>query len=134
MKSYDRLPFLMQSDASSTIVGKFICALSGVKLSLCFKPTMTTKPTNQIITQDNELYSYSVSPYEMTNALGHVIAILQEYSFTKMEGNTELSPYKLYKTKEGNWYEINSPALSRENNILRKLKTAIDMIENSVEI
>lgn len=95
---------------------------------------MTIKLTNQILTQDNELYSYSVSPYEMTNALGHVIAILQEYIFTKMERGIESGSYKLYKTKEGNWYEINSPALSPENSILRKLKTAIDIQESSVEI
>lgn len=95
---------------------------------------MIAIPTNQIIIHDTELYSYSVSSYEMTNALGQIIAILQEYNIIKVEGNTELKPHKLYKTKEGNWYEINPSAPSLENNILRKLKTAIDMQENSVEI
>ena len=61
---------------------------------------MTIVPTNQIIILDTELYSYSVSPYEMANALGHIIAILQEYNFSKMEESTELHPYKLYKTKK----------------------------------
>ncbi|HET7116944.1 MAG TPA: hypothetical protein VFI29_10665 [Hanamia sp.] len=95
---------------------------------------MTNITNNQIIIQDDEEYFYSVSPYEMTNVLGSVIAILQEYTLTRMDGASELHPYKLYKTKEGNWYEINSSAPSPENNILRKLKTAIDMQENPVEI
>ena len=95
---------------------------------------MTIITTNQIIIQDEEEYFYSVTPFEMTNALGSVVAILQEYTFKKINGTSELHPYKLYKTKEGNWYEINPSAPSLENNILRKLKTAIDMQENPVEI
>ena len=95
---------------------------------------MTIINTNQIIIQDEEEYFYTVSPYEMTNALGSVVAILQEYTFKKMGETSELNPLKLYKTKEGNWYEINPSAPSLENNILRKLKTAINMQENPVEI
>ena len=95
---------------------------------------MTIITTNQIIIQDEEEYYYSVSPFEMTNALGSVVAILQEYTFSRMGSKTDLNPYKLYKTKEGNWYEINSTVPSLENNILRKLKNAIDMQETPVEI
>ncbi|HUZ58048.1 MAG TPA: hypothetical protein VMU83_04645 [Hanamia sp.] len=95
---------------------------------------MTIITNNQITTPDEEEYFYSVSPFEMTNALGSVVAILQEYTFNKMDGTSELHPYKLYKTKEGNWYEINPSTPSLENNILRKLKTAIDLQENPVEI
>ena len=95
---------------------------------------MTIRPINQITIQDDEQYAYSVSPYEMANALGNVIAILQEYTFTRMDDNSEPQPYKLYKTKEGNWYEINPAAPSLEKNMVRKLKTAIDMQETPVEI
>lgn len=95
---------------------------------------MTIINTHQIIIQDEEEYFYTVSPYEMTNALGSVVAILQEYTFKKTDGTSELNPYKLYKTKEGNWYEINPSAPSPGNSILRKLKTAIDIQENPVEI
>ncbi|HUZ61577.1 MAG TPA: hypothetical protein VMU83_22560 [Hanamia sp.] len=70
----------------------------------------------------------------MTNILGHVVAILQEYTFVKIDDcNNELS-YKLYRTKEGNWYEVNSELPTFENNILRRLKTAFDLHENSKSI
>ncbi|MEO6837184.1 MAG: hypothetical protein ABI261_05580 [Ginsengibacter sp.] len=95
---------------------------------------MTIITSNQINIQGEDEYFYSVSPYEMTNALGSVVAILQEYTFTRMGEKGELNSYKLYKTKEGNWYEINSTVLYPDNTILRKLKTAIDMQENPVEI
>lgn len=95
---------------------------------------MTNTTTNQIIVQDDEEYFYSVSTYEMTNVLGSVIATLREYTLTRIDSASELQPYKLYKTKEGNWYEINASTPSHENSILRKLKTAIDMLENPVEI
>ena len=95
---------------------------------------MTIITTNQINIQDEDEYFYTVSPFEMTNALGSVVAILQEYTFTRPGENAELNSYKLYKTKEGNWYDINSTVPSLEKNILRKLKTAIDMQENPVEI
>lgn len=93
---------------------------------------MNIFPAHQLTLPDEQQYSYSVVPYEMTNALGHTIAILQEYTIT---GINECNGffYRLYKTKEGNWYEINSPTPSVENDILRKLKTAIDMQENSRE-
>lgn len=95
---------------------------------------MTIPTPNQIIVTDDEEYFYSVSPFEMTNVLGSVVAILQEYTFKKTDGTPEPYPYKLYKTKEGNWYEINPSAPSLENNILRKLKNAIDIQENPIEI
>ena len=45
------------------------------------------------------------------------------FSRTIMKDNNELS-YKLYRTKDGTWYEINSIKGSEENNILRQLKTS----------
>lgn len=39
----------------------------------------------------------------MKNVLGAVVAILDEYSFTK-KGTSET--FKLFRTKEGNWYNV----------------------------
>jgi hypothetical protein len=86
----------------------------------------------EIVLPDNSRYVYTVSPFEMTNALGNVVAILQEYTFTKIGDNNGISFCKLYRTKEGNWYEINTMNPSSENTVLRYLKTAFDLQENSM--
>ncbi|HUZ61563.1 MAG TPA: hypothetical protein VMU83_22490 [Hanamia sp.] len=81
-------------------------------------PNSLIQSKNEIILSDNSKFFYSIRPFEMTNILGHVVAILQEYTFVKIDdSNNELS-YKLYRTKEGNWYEINSELPTLENNIL----------------
>ena len=87
---------------------------------------------NQIILEDSSLFYYTIKPYELTNALGNIIAVLQEYNFAKKGDNTGQFSFKLYKTKEGNWYDV-SDSLSVENNaIFRELKTTINMQENPV--
>ena len=87
-------------------------------------PDFPFQSKNEITLSDNSKFFYSISPFEMTDVLGHVVAILQEYTFIKIdEDNNELS-YKLYRTKDGNWYEINSIKDSEENNIIRQLKTS----------
>ncbi len=80
----------------------------------------------QIILEDNTLFYYTIKPYELTNALGNIIAVLQEYNFTKKDDNDEQFSCKLYKTKEGNWYDINDSNSLLEYGILRALKLAID--------
>ena len=86
-------------------------------------PNSQIQSKNEIILSDNSKFFYTISPFEMTDVLGHVVAILQEYTFIKIDvDNNELS-YKLYRTKDGNWYEINSIKGSEENNIVRQLKT-----------
>ena len=87
-------------------------------------PNSQIQSKNEIILSDNSKFFYTISPFEMTDVLGHVVAILQEYTFIKIDkDNNELS-YKLYRTKDGTWYEINSIKGSEENNILRQLKTS----------
>ena len=82
--------------------------------------------SHQIILEDNILFYYTIKPYELTNALGNIIAVLQEYNFTKKDDNNGQFYCKLYKTKEGNWYDV-SESISVENNaILRHLKLAMD--------
>ena len=63
-------------------------------------------------------------------ALGSIIAVLQEYNFTKKEDNKGQFFCKLYRTKEGNWYDIEEAKIGTEKSILRMLKPAIDAKEN----
>lgn len=84
-----------------------------------------TALSNQIILEDDSQYLYSIRPFELRNALGNIVAILQEYIFIKKAESEQQFEYKLYKTKEGNWYDI-SDIKSSENNVLRSLKRAID--------
>jgi hypothetical protein len=87
--------------------------------------------SNQINLEDNSQFYYTINPYELTNALGSNIAILQEYNFTKMGNSNEQFSCKLYKTKEGNWYDIEEAKIGTEKSILRMLKSAIDAQENN---
>ncbi len=93
---------------------------------------MTIIAANQITLHNDQQYSYSMVPFEMTNALGHTVAVLQEYTITRISEDTDFFSCRLYKTKEGNWYDINPSTPSPESNILRNLKTAIDRLEEAV--
>lgn len=86
--------------------------------------------SNQINLEDSSQFYYTISPYELTNALGSIIAVLQEYNFTKKDDNNGQFSCKLYKTKEGNWYDIEEAKISAEKAVLRMLKSAIDAKEN----
>ena len=88
--------------------------------------------SNQIILEDNSQFYYTITPYELTNALGNIIAVLQEYNFTKKEGNGGQFSCKLYRTKEGNWYDIEEAKIETEKGILRILKSAIDKKEKDM--
>lgn len=88
--------------------------------------------SNQINLEDNGQFYYTISPYELTNALGNIIAILQEYNFTKKDDNNGQFSCKLYRTKEGNWYDVNGNNSRSDYNILRALKMAIDAVNSPV--
>ena len=68
--------------------------------------------SNQITLEDNSQFYYTISPYELTNALGNIIAVLQEYNFIKNDENNGQFCCKLYRTKEGNWYDIEVAKIS----------------------
>ena len=85
--------------------------------------------SHQIILEDNSLFYYTIKPYELTNALGNIIAVLQEYNFTKRDGDNEQFSCKLYKTTEGNWYDVNECNSNVDYSISRCLKSAIDRNE-----
>lgn len=85
--------------------------------------------SNQITLEDNSHFYYTIKPYELTNALGSVIAVLQEYNFTKEGDNNGRFSCKLYKTKEGNWYDISDTNKSIDKSIIMALKLSIDTHE-----
>jgi hypothetical protein len=84
---------------------------------------------NQIKVEENHQFYYQVKPYELTNALGHLITVLQEYNFIKTDDIAGQLFGKLYRTKEGNWYDMEEAKAATEKNILRMLKSAIDAKE-----
>lgn len=57
----------------------------------------------ELILEDGNCFLYTIQPYEMKNVLGAVVALLDEYSFTR-KGTSET--FKLYRTNEGNWYDF----------------------------
>lgn len=87
--------------------------------------------SNQITLEDGSQFEYTIKPYELSNALGNIIAVLQEYNFTKGNNNNEQFSCKLYRTKEGNWYDIEEAKIVTEKGTLRMLKSAIDTKENN---
>lgn len=87
--------------------------------------------SNQIILEDKSRYYYTVRPYELTNVLGHSVAVLQEYDFTKQDEGSGPFSCKLYKTKEGNWYDTGETKMAVEKHVMRMLKSAIDAKENN---
>ena len=93
---------------------------------------LNTAKTNQVILEDNTQYFYTVKPFELKNTLGHTVATLQEFSFTKSAENTDQVCYKLYKTKEGNWYDIPDLKSSIDYPILRQLKAAMDKAKSYI--
>ena len=91
---------------------------------------LTNLFSNRITIEDNSQFYYTISPYELTNALGSIIAVLQEYNFTKNDDESNQFSCKLYRTKEGNWYDIEAAKLVNEKSILRLLKSTIEAKEN----
>lgn len=86
----------------------------------------TVVKNNIVFLDDKSQYSYTIMPFEVINALGTVSAVLKEFSIHNCHGEI----YKLYKTKEGYWYDINVIDSGKVNSILQALKTAIDKQQN----
>jgi hypothetical protein len=82
--------------------------------------------SNQVVLEDGSVFYYSISPYELKNALGNSIAVLQEYNFTKKGDESGQNSCRLYKTKDGNWYDFEDSKTGVEKGLLRLLKSAID--------
>ncbi len=76
----------------------------------------------QIRLDDGRKFQYIISQVEVLNALGVVAAVLDEYCITGEDGTT----FKLHKTKEGNWYNLERQNNVSEQPVLQHLKRAID--------
>ena len=81
--------------------------------------------TSQQVSVNGLLYSYTIQDAQITNALDTVIAILTEYKLTGSAGDS----ISLYRTKEGNWYDMKQSDSLFKNAIMVALKTAIDQKE-----
>lgn len=73
-----------------------------------------TEEIREITLADNSRFSYTVKQVEITNTLGAAVAVLDEYFITNYAGKN----YKLYKTKEGNWYDVAEANTGVAKNIL----------------
>ena len=51
------------------------------------RDTLKNLFSNQITLEDNSQFYYTITPYELINALGNIIAILQLYNFIKKDDN-----------------------------------------------
>ena len=81
-----------------------------------------TEEIKQIVLPDSSRFSYTIKQVEITNILGAAVALLDEYFVTNSAGEN----YKLYKTHEGNWYEIAEANDDVDKKVLLGLKVAID--------
>lgn len=77
-----------------------------------------------IILEDGSQYFYTVKPVQIANALGTAVAVLDEYFITNSSGET----YRLYKTNEGNWYDISEVNKGVDKGVLLGLKLGIDSL------
>lgn len=81
-----------------------------------------TEEIKEIILADNSSFSYTIKQVEVKNSLGAAVAVLDEYLITNTAGEI----FKLYKTKEGNWYDVPEANNRVEKGVLLGLKFAID--------
>jgi hypothetical protein len=86
-----------------------------------------TEEIKEIVLVDNSQFSYSIKQVEITNILGTTVAVLDEYFITNAAGES----YKLYKTNEGNWYDMEDANPDGVNARLMQIKKAINSIISS---
>ena len=83
----------------------------------------------EIFVQDRNRYVYTTTFINAENPLGIVKATLKEYTIYKI-AETEMVIGKLYRTKEGNWYDM--PGNTPINPLLRTMiKMALDESEKT---
>lgn len=81
--------------------------------------------SSQLNVENGGTYFYSTQPYEVKNALGSVIAVVTEYTINK-KGSTET--FRLYRTKDGNWYDVEGSINAMPNETIASIKLAIDKV------
>lgn len=83
---------------------------------------LKTEQIRKIVLDNKGWFSYNIRQVEITNILGASVAILNEYFVANSAGES----YKLYKTKEGNWYDMPEVNNGVDKNTLLELKLGID--------
>jgi hypothetical protein len=81
-----------------------------------------TEQIKEIFLGDNSYFTYTIKQVEITNILGAAVAVLDEYFITDSAGEN----YKLYLTKEGNWYDMEDANPDADNARLMEIKKAIN--------
>ncbi len=89
-----------------------------------------TEQIREIVLTDNSRFTYAIKQVEITNILGAAVAVLDEYFITDLSGKT----YKLYKTKEGNWYDVPETNNGVDKSVLRMLKSSFDAKETNTAL
>jgi len=83
--------------------------------------------TTQLIIDGTRHFFYTIRPFVVTNPLGFVRTVLQEYQLTSSTGEN----YRLYKTIAGNWFDIAEANPTAGIALLSALKMAITGVEKS---
>lgn len=89
---------------------------------------LKTSLGKQILLDDGRKFQYVITKVEVQNVLGVVAAVLQEYFITSEDGLV----YKLYKTREGNWYDLDSQNSPLVQTILQRLKRVVEEVESEI--
>lgn len=83
-----------------------------------------------ILKASNQTLYYSTIETEIRNPIGKVSATLVEYVITAGGENSTNIFCKLYKTKEGFWYDPATTDVQIDSNTKHNIKAAIDAVEN----
>ena len=83
---------------------------------------MDALPFHQQISLNNTGYTYYIQPFILKNALGYAIALMDEYVVWDSSANY----YKLYRTSDGNWYDLDGVNPVHSVAIVSALKVAIE--------
>lgn len=84
---------------------------------------INTGEIKEVFLNGNSRFSYTIKQVEITNTLGAAVAVLDEYFITNSDGES----YKLYKTKEGNWYDVPEVNKGIDKGVLMGLKLGINL-------
>lgn len=87
-----------------------------------------------VLNTSNQTLYYSTVETVIRNPIGKVSATLIEYVITAYREDTSNIFCKLYKTKEGFWYDPVSVEEQVDNNTKHSIKAAIDAAENKDRI
>jgi hypothetical protein len=83
-----------------------------------------------VVKNINQTLYYYNQQADIKNPLGKVSAILSEYVIVKNKENIAEIVCKLYKTKEGYWYDPEEPHFEINNKTRLEIKSAIDAKES----